>query len=249
MKMALLFFMSVIFISGCAGRFRGPSGDAYYVHSSRNVLLFKIKSPYAAWYTNKNFYAGKNEAIIFDNAGSKSRSKYRVGGRLTADFEYGRFLDDKSYFLEKLELLRILNSEGVAINFQEKLRNSGRELIDFKGAHCVVLNYEIAEKKKHEVVVDGYGKKNNVIVMASAEVGRIIECPGFFRKTFGVLQISIALTADTLEEAKLAFKEKDADFKKSYDSFKFVTPFTQKVQAGFSIENQLKMAGGRWYFL
>lgn len=246
-KIFLVCLMSSISISicGCAGRFRGPSGDSYYVHSSRHVSLFKIKSPDAAWYVNKNFTAGRNEAIFFDNALPKSYNKTRVGGQLTADFEYGRFLQDSSYFFEKFDILMNINSAARLT----ALKSSGREKIEFKGVSCFLLNYDSASEDIREVVTDRNSDKIEVTILKPAKISRIIECPGFFNKTFGVLQISMEITADTLEHAKMAFKEKEQSFNRSLSSFKFLARFSQEIPPGFSVENQLKKVGGRWYSL
>ncbi len=245
----LAIYIMVLTISGCAGRSRGYSGNHYHVHKVQHLSIFKIKSPDRSWYTNNNFNAGKNEPIIFDGPGPKSLSDFRVGAQLVADFEYGRFLPNVDYFIRKLDLLAEATSAPPYLESYSKQKGPARQQISFKGKICFLMNYGHADEHRQEQVIGSSNNEITVNINTRAEVGKVIECPGFINQTFGVVQIDMMVVADDFEHAKYAFKELEPDFNKSLDSFKFLRDFSQKIPAGLSLEFQLKKAESKWYWL
>lgn len=254
----LMVCISVAVAAGCAGRFRGPAGEHFHVHFSQGLALFKIKSPDQEWYTNKNINAGHNEALNFDNVTPKSENKFKFSEELTADFEFGKFLNDSEYFVKKLSIL-LSESESESENLLLMSQDSrpgkySRVKKLFKGKTCFVLDYEEPEiirttELNNDNLNGNVGKNQSVNIKSMAEVGRVIECPGFFRNTFGVLQITMRVSADSLDHAKSIFFKREVDFSKSVDSFEFLSPFSQKIPSGFSLDDQLKKASGKWYIL
>ena len=238
----------VLTVSGCAGRSRGYSGSHYHVHKVQHLSIFKIKSPDRNWYTNNNFNAGKNEPITFDGPSPESLSEFRVGAQLVADFEYGRFLPDIDYFIRKLDMLAEATSAPPYLKSYSKKIGPTRKQINFKGKICFLMSYEHADEHRQEQVIIS-DKETTIDISTPAKVGKVIECPVFINKTFGVIQIAMRVTADTLEHAKYAFKELEPDFNKSLDSFKFLRDFSQTIPPGLSLELQLRKAESKWYWL
>lgn len=250
----LVVCISLAVAAGCAGRFRGPAGEHFHVHFSQGLALFKIKSPDQAWYTNKNLNAGHNEALNFDNVTPKSENKFKFSEELTADFEFGKFLNDREYFVKKLSILSSESESLLLMSHGSRPGKYSRVKKQFKGQACFVLDYEEPEiirttELNNDNLNVNVRKKQSAIIKPMAEVGRVIECPGFFRNTFGVLQITMRVSADSLDHAKSIFFKREVDFNKSVDSFEFLSPFSQKIPSGFSLDDQLKRATGKWYIL
>ena len=244
----------VVLVAGCAGRFRGPAGEIYHVHSSQGVALFKIKSPDKTWYTNKNISAGRNEALVFDSVTPKSDGGVKFGEELTVDFEFGKFLHDNEYFAKRLATLSYDQEGTFIMGGDSSLGNYRRSKKIFKGKTCFFIEYEEPEVVQTVRLVsnDLNGndiEKQRISIRSMAEVAKIIECPGFFRNTFGVLQISMRVSADSLEHAKSIFIKRENDFNKAIDSFEFLYHFSQEIPSEFSLENQLIMAIERGYVL
>ena len=245
----LVIYIMVLTVSGCAGRSRGYSGSHYHVHKVQYLSIFKIKSPDRNWYTNNNFNAGKNEPITFDGPSPEGLSDFHIGAQLVADFEYGRFLPDIDYFISKLDLLAEATSAPPYLESYSKQIGPTRKQINFKGKICFLMSYEHADEHRQEQVIGSNNKEITVNINTRADVGKVIECPGFINRTFGVVQIDMIVTADTLKHAKYAFKELEPDFNKSLDSFEFSRDFSQTIPAGLSLELQLKKAESKWYWL
>lgn len=223
---------------------RAFSGKFYHTHSIRGVLLFKIKSPDRKWFTNGSFSAGRDRDLSFDDASPKIDRNYPAAKEVSAGFTYGKFIRDMKYYTERLDLLRKVNENQSSLELKEELKGINRKLVDFKGAKCFLFYYE--REARDEIYDGGEGES---LWRRPAEVIKAIECPVFFRKTFGVVQIAFFVKSSELKYAKLAFEESVNDFDKTLESFKFIAPFTQEIPANFSMEEQFKKVTWKWYQL
>lgn len=226
--------LASIILSGCIlmMAFSGPrgmerSGGGYHVHSWEWVRLFKVKSPNPDWDTMRTTILkrnGKNEPLIFMDSSSNKNKNPRL--YLYYYFDYGYNRDLYKYSMNFLS-----GNESDLINhhvsYSEK--NGG----NYQAAGVIYLNGMKCLKGRDK---DKLGINRGTRYVVS------IRCPGFFRKTYGTIMVS--LTVDDVNNRfdmslEDAYKEAEEKINYSISTFKLIEPFSQKIPKGYSIDEQI----------
>lgn len=234
--------VSFFLLSGCAllSALSGPrgmviAGEGYYLHSMQGVKLLKIRAPKGVWYTRESNWAVKNgegEGLIF-------LEKSEAYGELPpVDFNL-RFSpeDDVEKFSNELEFMETGNpsrwSSALSRYSDREFKSFGKK--EISGASC--LRFSLKDR-------EGLGSSERY------SIGTL--CPGFFRKTFGLLVVYVTVGGSTVKSdisLEDRYKTIEPVVQESLHSLQFIEPFSQVAPPGFSIEEQLRRisAGGQPY--